>query len=81
MVHTGTAGTRTFREICETHHSDFEAVVTLANIQLIAAAPDLYATLKELVRVVDGTLQGYGILEAPVQCARTALAKARGETV
>jgi hypothetical protein len=46
-------------------------------MHLIAAAPDLYAALKELLRVVDGTLQGYGILEAPIQCARAALAKAR----
>ena len=50
-----------------------------ANLHLIAAAPELYVALSELVRVVDGTLQGYGILAAPLDAARAALAKARGD--
>jgi hypothetical protein len=39
---------------------------------------ELLSTLKGLVRMVDGTLQGYGILETAMNQARAAIAKAEG---
>jgi hypothetical protein len=53
----------------------------LANADLMAAAPELYEALSELTRVVGGSLQGYGLLTAPMDKAKAALAKARGEHV
>lgn len=41
-----------------------------------AVKRDLLAELQNLVRVVDGTLQGYGIIEAPLESARKSIAKA-----
>jgi hypothetical protein len=48
-----------------------------ANARLIAAAPELLEALKELARVVTGTLEGYGVLAAPLQAARAAIRRAR----
>jgi hypothetical protein len=53
-----------------------ERVRTADNAHLIAAAPELLEALKELARMVDGTLQGYGILEPSITTARAAIAKA-----
>jgi hypothetical protein len=48
-----------------------------ANSELIVRAVNnhdkLLEALKELVRVVGGTLQGYGILEAPMKAAEAAI--------
>lgn len=46
--------------------------------QMELAAPDLLAALKELRRVVAGTLQGYGVLHGPMQAADAAIEKAEG---
>lgn len=46
--------------------------------QMELAAPDLLKALKELRRVVAGTLQGYGVLRGPMQAADAAIEKAEG---
>lgn len=51
-----------------------------ANARLFATAPDLLEALKELVRAVDGTLQGYGALEPYVEAGRKAASKAEGKS-
>lgn len=56
-----------------------EYVEQEANARLIAAAPDLYAALEDLLAVVYPA--GFELkLQAQMKIGRTALAKARGET-
>ena len=51
-----------------------------ANAHLIAAAPDLYAALKELYDVLYAAIDGDRVWTMDMQqAARDALAKARGE--
>lgn len=45
-------------------------------LKRLEAFNDMLSALKELVRVVGGTLQGYGILEAPMKAAELAISKA-----
>ena len=56
---------------------DMIAVCSERDARLIAAAPDLYEALKEIVDAADGT--GWDQLEATFTRARAALKKARGE--
>ena len=53
-------------------------VENLHDIHLIAAAPDLYEALSNLVRITD---EGFNLtsISVAIQIARAALAKARGE--
>jgi hypothetical protein len=51
--------------------------VLAADARLIAAAPDLYEALKEIVDAADG--DGWDQLDATFTRARAALKKARGE--
>jgi hypothetical protein len=82
-------------EVAEVYSDDCDPVVALANTNLIAAAPELYAALTDL-RAFVGVMVGRGAdciipekidtpLGIPVKIgaimrdAETALAKARGE--
>jgi hypothetical protein len=49
---------------------------SVADAQILAAAPDLYEALAEIVRVLDSL---GGVQSSRVIAARAALAKARGE--
>lgn len=64
---------------CRTHCL-LEPPESEAYARLFAAAPDLLEALRELVRAVDGTLQGYGALEPYVEAGRKAIAKAEGKS-
>ena len=92
MIYIGTVGTRTFREITDGNHSDFDEETTLANANLIAAAPDLYEAMEAILSVMKPGIDGHDNLlhvwlnhpekpeRTPGSMARAALAKARGET-
>ena len=68
-------GSFTEKTICERHASENNETV-MANMTLIAAAPELYSALNALV-------QECGVIDAPegnLLAAIEALAKARGES-
>ena len=57
------------------HCTDFDAQQAFDHARLIAAAPELYAALKDLLKVSDW----HGDYPEIINTAKAALAKARGE--
>lgn len=51
-----------------------------ANAQLIAAAPDLLAALKDCVLVMENDLNGLAVIQPELRIAKAAIAKAEGRT-
>lgn len=64
--------------IAYVHHS--LSMSTVANANLIAAAPDLLAALERIAEVTDNEVaQGVPVANAMRETARAAIAKARGQ--
>lgn len=64
------------REICHVLNPEDDQPTTKANLSLIAAAPDLLAALRLMVRDNDGTNDGV----ADLAVAAAAIAKAEGKS-
>ncbi len=67
-------------EVAEVYSDDCDRDEAMANAHLIAAAPDLYAALERALNFIANTESEMGEALPCGDAARTALAKARGET-
>lgn len=59
-----------------THSVELSPVAIKSEAALTPLEKEMLSALKELVRMVDGILQGYGVLEEPMKVAKNVISKA-----